>query len=106
MSSSPPDPPRKHSADLTSKFDEQSPEALRQIARFAEEGTKHYAREARLAEREEQEEVKEKPKSLPGDVPSKVTITVKESNDNCYYWQWRDGDKIRLKYKRAVDSSR
>jgi len=41
---------------------------------------------------------------VPDDVPAKATITVKEINDNrYYYWQWRDGDKVRSKYKGPVD---
>lgn len=37
------------------------------------------------------------------DVPQKATLTIKEINDNrYYYWQWRDGDKIRSKYKGPV----
>ena len=38
------------------------------------------------------------------DVPSKSTITVNTINDNrYYYWQWRDGDKIRSQYKGPVN---
>jgi hypothetical protein len=45
----------------------------------------------------------EHPSDLPDDVPSKVTITIKEINDNrYYYWQWREGDKIKSKYKAPV----
>lgn len=39
----------------------------------------------------------------PDDVPANATLTVKEINDNrYYYWQWRDGDSIRSKYKGPV----
>ncbi|MFC7131242.1 hypothetical protein [Haloferax chudinovii] len=49
--------------------------------------------------------VEERPEDRPDDVPSKATITVKEINDNrYYYWQWREGEKIRSKYKGPVDS--
>lgn len=65
----------------------------------------HREREARLAESDEMEEVEERPEDLPDDVPSKATITVKEINDNrYYYWQWREGEKIKSKYKGPVDS--
>lgn len=41
----------------------------------------------------------------PDDVPAKATITIKEINDNrYYYWQWRDGEKIRSKYKGPVST--
>jgi len=43
---------------------------------------------------------------LPDSVPAKATITEKEINGNrYYYWQWRDGDSIKSKYKGPVDSS-
>lgn len=39
----------------------------------------------------------------PDDVPANATLTVKEINNNrYYYWQWRDGDSIRSKYKAPV----
>jgi hypothetical protein len=105
MSYSPPDPPHEVPDDIVSKLGKQSPEVLRQIARFAEELAEHRERQARLAENEEDEEVEERPEDLPDDVPSKATITVKEINDNrYYYWQWREGEKIRSKYKGPVDS--
>jgi len=48
--------------------------------------------------------VKELPDNLPDDVPAKATITIKEINDNrYYYWQWREGDKIKSKYKSPVN---
>ncbi|WP_267644047.1 hypothetical protein [Haloarchaeobius amylolyticus] len=40
----------------------------------------------------------------PDGVPGKASTVVKEINDNrYYYWQWRDGDKIRSKYKGPVE---
>jgi hypothetical protein len=64
----------------------------------------HREREARLAEAEEEDEIDERPDDLPDDVPTKATITIKEINDNrYYYWQWRDGDKIRSQYKGPVN---
>jgi hypothetical protein len=49
-------------------------------------------------------QVKTRSKSDPDDVPGKATITIKEINDNrYYYWQWRDGEKIRSKYKGPVN---
>lgn len=104
MSYSALDPPQEVPAGIASKLTEQSPEVLRQIARFAEELAEHREREVRLAESEEKEEVKEQPEDLPDDVPPKATITVKEINDNrYYYWQWREGEKIKSKYKGPVN---
>jgi hypothetical protein len=46
----------------------------------------------------------ERPDDLPDDVPSKATITIKEINDNrYYYWQWREGEKIRSQYEGPVN---
>lgn len=40
---------------------------------------------------------------LPEGVPAKACITIKNINGNEYeYWQWRDGDKVRSKYKGPV----
>jgi len=45
------------------------------------------------------------PTDVPEDVPSKATITIKESNDNrYYYWQWRVGDRVKSKYEGPVSS--
>ncbi|WP_435320958.1 hypothetical protein [Haloarchaeobius sp. TZWSO28] len=39
----------------------------------------------------------------PSAVPAKASTVVKKINNNrYYYWQWRDGDKIRSKYKGPV----
>jgi hypothetical protein len=47
------------------------------------------------------------PIDQPADVPSGATLTVKEINDNrYYYWQWRDGDQIRSQYARPVNPDR
>ena len=106
MSYSPPDPPHEVPADIVSKLDDQPPEILRQVARFAEELAEYHEREARLAENEESNQAEERPEDLPDDVPSKATITVKEINDNrYYYWQWREGAKVKSKYKGPVEST-
>ena len=84
-------------------LNEQSPEVLKQIAQYAEELAEHREREARLAEQDEEEQSEERPEDLPDDVPSKATITIKEINDNrYYYWQWREGEKVRSRYKGPV----
>jgi hypothetical protein len=48
--------------------------------------------------------IEERPDDLPDDVPGKATITIKEINDNrYYYWQWREGEKVTSKYKGPVN---
>jgi len=38
--------------------------------------------------------------------PPKATLTEKEINGNrYYYWQWREGDKIKSQYKGPVNPS-
>jgi len=52
-----------------------------------------------------EDDVEDHPDDLPDDVPAKATITIKEINDNrYYYWQWRDGEKVKSKYKGPVNS--
>jgi len=84
---------------------ETAPEQLQHVASYAEALAEHKAREARLEEESEDDEIDERPDGLPEDVPSKATITIKEINDNryYYYWQWREGDKIKSKYKAPVN---
>lgn len=41
------------------------------------------------------------------DVPGKATLTVKTINDNdYYYYQWREGDKIKSGYVAPVSPNR
>ncbi len=104
MSYEPPTPPQELSADVVDTLGDYSPELLRHVARYTEDLAEYRDREARLAENEGNNQVEERPEDLPDDVPSKATITVKEINDNrYYYWQWRDGEKIRSKYKGPVN---
>lgn len=103
MSYEPPTQPVNLPAGVVNTLNESTPERLRDIATYAEELAEHKEREARLKEETDQEEVKERPDDLPDDVPSKATITIKEINDNrYYYWQWREGDKVKSKYKAPV----
>ncbi|WP_458190297.1 hypothetical protein [Haladaptatus sp. NG-WS-4] len=89
---------------LTSNtLNDYSSDRLQHVARYAEELAEYQEREARLAEDDDEDEIDERLDDLPDDVPSKATITVKEINDNRYYWQWRDGDKIRSKYKSPIN---
>ena len=103
MSYEPPTPPQELPADVVDTLNDYSPELLRHVARYTEELAEYHEREARLAENEGNNQIEEQPEDRPDDVPSKATITVKEINDNrYYYWQWRDGEKIRSKYKGPV----
>ncbi len=100
----PPTPPTNLSTDVVNTLNESTPERLHDIATYAEELAEHKEREARLEEETNQVEVEELPNDLPDDVPAKATITIKEINDNrYYYWQWREGDKIKSKYKGPVN---
>jgi hypothetical protein len=104
MSYEPPTPPAELPTDLVNTLNGYSPDQLQHVAHYAEALAEHKKREARLEEESEDPEVKERPDNLPDEVPTKATITIKEINDNrYYYWQWRDGDKIRSKYKGPVN---
>ena len=105
MSYEPSTPPANLPTEIVNMLNESEPEQLRDVATYAEALAEHKEREARLEESADQEEVEERPDDLPDDVPAKATITIKEINDNrYYYWQWRDGDQIRSQYKGPVDS--
>ena len=104
MSYEPPTPPTNLPTEIVKTLNESDPEQLRDVATYAEALAEHQEREARLEESADQEELNERPDDLPGDVPSKATITIKEINDNrYYYWQWREGDQVKSKYKSPVD---
>ena len=104
MSYEPPTPPATLATEIVNTLNESDPEHLRDVATYAESLADHKEREARLEESADQEDVKERPDDLPDDVPSKATITIKEINDNrYYYWQWREGNQVKSKYKSPVD---
>ena len=106
MSYEPPTPPSELPTEVINTLNDYSSERLRHVARYAEELAEYREREGRLAEEADEGEIDERPDDLPDDVPSKATITIKEINDNrYYYWQWRDGDKIRSQYKGPVKST-
>ena len=104
MSSEPPTPPGKLPTDIVNTLNGYSPDQLQHVARYAEELAEHKAREARLEEEAGEDEMDNRPDDLPEDVPAKATITIKEINDNrYYYWQWRESDKVKSKYKSPVN---
>ena len=90
--------------EIVDTLNEATPEHPRDVASYAEALTEHKEREARLEEDADDADVEERPNDLPDDVPAKATITIKEINDNrYYYWQWREGDKVTSKYKGPVN---
>ncbi len=104
MSYEPPNPPADIPTDVVNALNKSAPEHLRHIARYAEALAEHKERKARLTEESTEDEVENRPDNLPDDVPTKATITIKEINDNrYYYWQWREGEKIKSKYKGPVN---
>ncbi|WP_226008123.1 hypothetical protein [Natrinema salinisoli] len=104
MSYEPPTPPTELPNNVVDTLEGYSPELLQQVAQYAEELAEYREREVRLAEESDEETIEERPEELPDDVPGKATITTKEINDNrYYYWQWREGDKIKSKYKGPVN---
>jgi len=99
----PPTPPANFPTKIVNTLNESTPEHLRSIATYAEALAEHKEREARLGEAD-QDEMEERPDDLPNDVPAKATTTIKEINDNrYYYWQWREGEKVTSKYKGPVN---
>jgi len=104
MSYEPLTPPPELPTEIVNTLNSCPPEQLRHVAQYAEALAEHKAREARLEEESDTDEINERPDDLPDNVPSKATITIKEINDNrYYYWQWRDGDKVTSKYKGPVN---
>ncbi|QKY18668.1 hypothetical protein [Halorubrum sp. CBA1229] len=104
MSDKPPTPPADLSTEMVDTLNSYTPEQLRYVARYAEALASHKARGGHVDEAPDDDEVDERPDDLPDDVPSKATITIKEINDNrYYYWQWRDGERIRSQYKGPVN---
>ncbi|WP_430639652.1 hypothetical protein [Haloferax volcanii] len=104
MSYEPPTPPSRLPTDIVNVLNESTPDRLRDVATYAEALAEHKEREVRLEEEADQDEVEERPDDLPDDVPAKATITIKEINDNrYYYWQWREVDKVTSKYKGPVN---
>ncbi|MFD1600519.1 hypothetical protein [Halobellus rarus] len=105
MSYEPPTPPAELPTGIVNTLNGYSQDQLQHVARYAEELAEHKARESLLEEESDDAGIDERPDDLPDDVPSKATITIKEINNNryYYYWQWRDGDQVKSKYKSPVN---
>ncbi|WP_336331040.1 MULTISPECIES: hypothetical protein [unclassified Haloarcula] len=104
MSHEPPTPPADLPTDILNTLNGYSPDQLQHVARYIEELAEHKACEVRLEVDSDEDEVDERQDELPDNVPPKATVTIKEINDNrYYYWQWREGDKVISKYKGPVN---
>ena len=104
MSYEPPIPPADLPTEIVNTLNESDPEQLRDVASYAEALVEHKEREDRLDEEADDADVEERLDDRPDDVPSKATITIKKINNNrYYYWQWRDGERIRSRYKEPVN---
>jgi hypothetical protein len=105
MPTEPPAPPAELSIEIIQEFENYPPAVLRDVADYAEQLAEF--REQSDSEDDVDEQVDDstdRPDDLPDEVPAKATITIKEINDNrYYYWQWREGDKIKSKYKSPVN---
>jgi len=104
MSYEPPTPPAELPTETVDTLNRFSPDQLQDVGRYVEALAEHKTREARLKEESDDDDIEERPDDLPDDVPTKATITIKEINDNrYYYWQWREGDKVKSKYRGPVN---
>ena len=105
MSPKPPTPPEDLPTEIVDTLNSYSPTNLRYVARYAEALASHKARGAQPDEESADDQNEERPDDIPDDVPAKATITIKAINGNrYYYWQWREGEKIRSQYKGPVDA--
>lgn len=104
MPDAPPAPPANAPDDVVDALDDLDRDSLRQFARYAEALADRRERPASGDDERSDDEATGQAADRPADVPGKATVTTKEINDNRYdYWQWRDGDRIRSKYKGPVD---
>ncbi|ELY63028.1 hypothetical protein [Natronococcus jeotgali] len=96
------DPPKY----ILEGLEKQSPETLREIAKIAAEMADN--KERQFETELEEKEIDDRPKDLDrDDAPSNATLATKEINGNrYYYWQWREGEKIKSEYIRPVDPKR
>ncbi|SFT05717.1 hypothetical protein [Halostagnicola kamekurae] len=87
----------------------QDSDALHAIAAYAEELAEYQEAKVKAELEEDEEIVREESyedPDRPDDVPGKACVTIKEINDNkYYYYQWRDGSRIKSKYKAPVSPS-
>ena len=103
MSNTAPTPPENLPASVVDHVEACSIEELRALSEYADDLAAYRAATVPSDAGQDGENRRE---DRPEGVPSKATVTVKEINDNrYYYWQWREGDSIKSKYKGPVDGS-
>ena len=109
MSDQTPDPPTELSETTVDQLDDCSADELRKVAEYVRSVADYADTLAAYREREEwlgSDEDADEATDRPDDVPAKASTTIKEINDNrYYYWQWRDGDSVRSQYKGPVDDA-
>ncbi|MDG5777064.1 hypothetical protein VB773_21310 [Haloarculaceae archaeon H-GB2-1] len=109
MTDAPPVAPETVPDDVIEMLGDWTPAQLRGLAEYADAlADSREVVETKPADENDESEtnqIDEPQDDRPDDVPAKATITVKEINENrYYYWQWRDGDAIRSKYKGPVSA--
>ena len=110
MDASEPDPTDDVAQYLLDGLDRQDADALRSIAAYAERLADWRELQAAADLEDGDDEVvresSEDLDDLPDDVPGKASVVVKEINDNRYeYYQWREGSKVKSRYKAPVNPS-
>ena len=97
MPDSPPSPPPGLSDDVADALAACSPALLSAVATYAEELAAYRDAADDTTENDDPDWGTD---DRPDDVPAKATLTVKNINDNrYYYWQWREGETVKSKYK-------
>jgi hypothetical protein len=97
----PPDPPDAIPQYILDALDRQDPDTLNKIAAHA---TALAAQREQPDDDQPPSDVEEDDTPEDDDVPAKASLVKKTINDNrYYYWQWRDGDQIKSKYKGPVN---
>lgn len=103
-----PEPPASIPQYILDGLDRQDAQTLEEIYRYAEDlaAAKAAQAEAELEDGDEEvvREDSEDVDDLPDDVPTKASVVVKNINSNrYYYYQWREGSKVKSKYKAPVN---
>jgi hypothetical protein len=108
-----PTPPSALPDGLVARLEEVETERLAELAEYASELAEHRRvgpaseRSPETDETDEPDEEVTDDSDRPDGVPGKATVTTKTINDNrYYYWQWRDGDQVKSKYKGPVDPNK
>lgn len=118
MDEAPPTPPSTLPDELVELVENCSPAELDALVQYAESlanaretSPEETSREVDEAEQQERDAAAADGEhndrtERPDGVPAKASTTIKEINGNrYYYWQWRDGDQVRSKYKGPVEGN-